>query len=61
VADEILREGQEGNYDLIVLGSSHSANGIVRILMGDLTREILGRAQRPVLVVCPANGKVQNE
>jgi nucleotide-binding universal stress UspA family protein len=56
VADEILREGQEGHYDLIVLGSSRSANGIVRILLGDLTREILSRARRPVLVVCPAGG-----
>jgi nucleotide-binding universal stress UspA family protein len=56
VADEILREGQEGHYDLIVLGSSRSANGIVRILLGDLTREILNRARRPVLVVCPSNG-----
>jgi nucleotide-binding universal stress UspA family protein len=60
VADEILREGREGNYDLIVLGSSRAANGFVRILMGDLTREILGRAHRPVLVVCPSNGDTQD-
>jgi nucleotide-binding universal stress UspA family protein len=53
-ADEILREGQAGDYDVIVLGSSRYAGGIVRVLMGDLTREVVGRAQRPVLVVPPA-------
>lgn len=52
-ADEILREGQEGDFDLIVLGSSQSASGLVRVLMGDLTREVVSRAQRPVLVVRP--------
>jgi nucleotide-binding universal stress UspA family protein len=52
-ADEILLEGREGDYDLIVLGSSLAAGGLVRALMGDLTREIVTRAQRPVLVVRP--------
>ena len=56
VADEVLHEGQEGDYDLIVLGSSRSASGLVRVLMGDLTREIVSRAQRPVLVVRPSDG-----
>jgi nucleotide-binding universal stress UspA family protein len=55
VADEILREGKNGDYDLIVLGSSKGAGGIVRALMGDLTREIVTRAERPVLVVRPSD------
>jgi nucleotide-binding universal stress UspA family protein len=54
-ADEILREGRVGDYDLIVLGSSRSAGGIVRVLMGDLAREIVTRAERPVLVVRPSD------
>jgi nucleotide-binding universal stress UspA family protein len=54
--DEILKEGREGDYDLIVLGSSRSATGLVRVLMGDLNREIASRAQRPVLIVRPSNG-----
>jgi nucleotide-binding universal stress UspA family protein len=54
-ADEILREGQVGDYDLIVMGSARSASGLVRALMGDLTREVVNRAQRPVLVVRPAD------
>jgi len=53
VADEILREAEVGNHDLIVLGSSQSAGGLVRALMGDLAREVVTRAQRPVLVVRP--------
>ncbi len=58
-ADEILLEAQEGDHDLIVLGSSQYAGGLVRALMGDLTREILNRAQRPVLVVRPMNPKIE--
>ncbi len=53
VADEILQEGQAGDYDLIVIGSSRAAGGIVRALMGDVTHEIITRAQRPVFVVRP--------
>ena len=52
-ADEILEEGQEGNYDLIVLGSSQTAGGLRRALMGDLASEVVTRAERPVLVVRP--------
>lgn len=52
-ADEILREAQVGNDDLIVLGSSRSAGGLVRALMGDVTREVVTRAECPVLVVRP--------
>lgn len=51
VTDEILRESQEGDYDLIVVGSSMAAGGLVRALLGDATREIVRRAQCPVLVV----------
>jgi nucleotide-binding universal stress UspA family protein len=53
VADEILQESQSGDFDLIVLGSSRSAGGLVRALMGDVTRDIVHRAQVPVLVVRP--------
>ena len=55
VADEILHEGRDGDYDLIVLGSSRSTRGLVRVLMGDVTRDVVSRAQRPVLVVRPPN------
>ncbi len=53
VVDEILREGQLGDHDLIVLGSSYSASGLLRVLLGDLARKVVQRAERPVLVVRP--------
>jgi nucleotide-binding universal stress UspA family protein len=53
VAEEILREGQVGDHDLIVLGSSRYPGGLVRVFLGDVTREVVGRAQRHVLVVRP--------
>jgi nucleotide-binding universal stress UspA family protein len=55
VADELLREGQAGDHDLIVLGSSRSAGGLIRVLLGDLTQAVVTRAQRPVLVVRSAD------
>ena len=52
-ADEILREAQVGDHDVIVLGSSRSVGGLVRVLMGDVARDVISRAERPVLVVRP--------
>jgi len=50
VIDQVFEEARDGNYDLIVTGSSQ-ARGIVRhYIMGDLTRSILNRANCPVLV-----------
>jgi len=53
VADEILREGERGDYDLIVLGSSRYPTGLVRIAMSNVAHEVVSRARRPVLVVRP--------
>jgi nucleotide-binding universal stress UspA family protein len=50
VVDQVFEEAREGNYDLIVTGSSQ-ARGIFRhYIMGDLTRKILNRSNCPVLV-----------
>jgi len=59
VADELLREGKDGDHDLIVLGSSKAAGGLVRVLMGDLSRELVTRAERPVLVIRPRDEQSQ--
>ena len=53
VPDEILREANRGDYDLLVLGSSRSAGGLVRMMMGDVTAHIIQQAKQPVLVVRP--------
>lgn len=50
VIDEIFSEVSEGDYDLIVTGSSKARGPLEHYIMGDLTRTILNRAECPVLV-----------
>jgi len=51
VADEILKELDEGDHDLVVVGVCPDPNGWRRYLIGNVTREIVHRADRPILVV----------
>jgi nucleotide-binding universal stress UspA family protein len=51
VQEEILREAQSGDYDLIAIGGSKSAASLKGWLIGDVTQEIVGQAECPVLVV----------
>jgi len=50
VIDEVFAEVREGNYDLIVSGTSQARGLLRHYIMGDLTRSILNRANVPVLV-----------
>jgi nucleotide-binding universal stress UspA family protein len=50
VLDQVFAEAQEGDYDLIVVGSSQSRGPFRHYIMGDVTRSILNRANCPVLV-----------
>jgi nucleotide-binding universal stress UspA family protein len=50
VVDQIFDEMREGDYDLIVSGSSHARGPLRHYIMGDLTRSIVNRAGCPVLV-----------
>jgi nucleotide-binding universal stress UspA family protein len=50
VIDQLFDELQEGNYDLIVSGSSRTRGPLRHYIMGDLTRSIVNRAECPVLV-----------
>jgi nucleotide-binding universal stress UspA family protein len=53
VIDQVFEEVAQGDYDVIVTGTS-PARGVVRhYIMGDLTRTILNRANCPILVVRP--------
>src|SRR5262249_31325737 len=49
-ADEILRFADEIGADLIVMGS-HGRTGVMRVLMGSVSRKVLDRAKCPVLIV----------
>ena len=50
VIDQVFEEVREGNYDLIVTGTSQARGLLRHYIMGDLTRSILNRANCPVLV-----------
>jgi nucleotide-binding universal stress UspA family protein len=50
VADQVLRETEEDNVDLIVVGSTLDRGPLYRYLLADVTREIVNRAPCPVLV-----------
>ncbi len=51
IFEEILREMREVNADLLVVGSTVSRNPFTSYVLGDVTRELLHRIDRPVLLV----------
>lgn len=51
VAEEIIRRAVQGDYDIIVIGSSVPVGPISQLLVGDVTRRVLDGTKRPVLVV----------
>ncbi len=57
VLQELLAEIHEGNYDLVTLGFAPGSQLVRSYLMGDITREIINRADRPVLVVQAAGSE----
>ena len=51
VLDELLAELQHAEYGLVVSGSCPAHDRLRRYIMGNVTREIVNRAELPVLVV----------
>jgi nucleotide-binding universal stress UspA family protein len=51
IIDQLLDEMREGNYDLIVSGSSRARGPLQHYIMGDVTQRILDSTQCSVLVV----------
>ena len=49
--EEIVRETQIENYDLVVIGSSAVNRGLKEMLLGNLTNKIIDRVKLPVLVI----------
>lgn len=49
--DEIMRSTELRDYELVVIGASDAAPRLNRLVVGDLTQKILGRAPISVLVV----------
>jgi nucleotide-binding universal stress UspA family protein len=50
VLDEILAELHEGDYDVLAVGTHHTAGPLDRVLLEDLTGDLLDRCPRTVLV-----------
>lgn len=50
-ADELVRETQLENYDLIIIGHTRVKKGLKERLLGNLTARIINRVKLPVLVV----------
>lgn len=50
VLDEILAELDEGDYDILAVGTHHAAGPLDRVLLEDLTGDLLDRCPRTVLV-----------
>ncbi len=51
VVPEVLNELQRTGYDLVVLGSVSAKDKLRQYVMGDVSREIVNRAELPVLVL----------
>ncbi len=49
--EEIVRETQVENYDLVVIGSSKVDQGLLEMLLGNLAVKIINRIELPVLVI----------
>jgi len=49
--EEVVRETQIENYDLVVVGSSAVNRGIKELLLGNLTIQIVDRVELPILIV----------
>lgn len=50
VLDEILKEVEQGDYDVVVLGS-HRRGGWTEFLVDNIAKQVIARIRRPVLVV----------
>jgi len=49
--EEIIRETQLENYDLVIIGSSKAHEGLKEMIMGNLTIKIIDKIELPVLVI----------
>jgi len=49
--EEIVRETQIENYDLVMIGSSMVDQGLMEMLLGNLALKIINRIELPVLVI----------
>jgi nucleotide-binding universal stress UspA family protein len=51
VVDEIVRESQEGDYDLVLIGAKKGLVRFKRLMLGAVAKEVVEKSIRSVLVV----------
>ncbi len=51
VIDQILKEMEQGDHDLVIVGSFPEQHRMRQYVIGNLTREIVNRCERPILVI----------
>jgi nucleotide-binding universal stress UspA family protein len=51
VIEQIVAEVVQGSYDLLVVGAHRSQSVVERLLLEDVTRDLLGQSPIPILVV----------
>jgi nucleotide-binding universal stress UspA family protein len=56
VVDEIIRESQQGDYDLILMGAKKGLVRFKRLMLGAVTKQVVEKSVRSVLVVRQALG-----
>jgi nucleotide-binding universal stress UspA family protein len=50
IGEAILEELEEGNYDLVVMGS-HGLSGVKRFLLGSVSEAVVHHTTKPVLLI----------
>ncbi len=60
LVDQVFAEAREGNNDMIVTGSSRARGAFTHYIMGDVTRQIVNRADCPVLVARSTTARSTN-
>jgi nucleotide-binding universal stress UspA family protein len=60
IVPELLKELRQTAYDLVVAGSWPAEDKLHRYVMGDVTREIVNRAELPVLVIRTGQRQTSN-
>jgi nucleotide-binding universal stress UspA family protein len=56
IIGELLSEMRDGDYDMVVAGTTPRRGAVRTYVMGDVTREIINHAECPVLVVRTSEG-----
>jgi nucleotide-binding universal stress UspA family protein len=51
VADEIVRESEEGDYDLILMGAKRGMVRFKRLMLGPMTKQVIEKSVRSVLIL----------